>query len=79
MRDLDTNETIIVGIVIEVNKNITLPERYKAMFKGKTEIQRGKYTYWYPVKNNEYARKVNELKRWYRLKIKYGLMGTMEI
>ena len=79
LRAVDTNETLIVGVIIEVDKNTVLPEKYKGVFKGKTEIERGKYSYWYPVKNTAYSRLVNELNRWYGFKVKYGVMGTMEI
>ena len=79
MRSVGTNETLIVGVIIEVKRNTTLPDKYKGVFKGKTEIERGKYSYWYPVKNTSYARLINELARWYGLTVKYGLMGTMEI
>lgn len=79
VRQTDTNETLIVGVIIEVGQNTTLPEKFKGIFKGKTEIERGKYSYWYPVKNTSYSRLVNELKVHYGLGVKYGVMGTMEI
>lgn len=79
MRSVDTNETLIVGAIIEVKRNVVLPDKYKGIFKGKTEIERGNYSYWYPVKNTSYARLLNELDRWYGFKVKYGIMGTMEI
>ena len=78
-RTLETTETIIVGVIIEVRKNIVLPDKYKCIFKGETHIQRGNYTYWYPVKNLHYSRLVNELHLRYGIKVKYGVMGTMEI
>ena len=79
VRQTDTNETLIVGVIIEVGQNTTLPEKFKGIFKGKTEIERGKYSYWYPVKNTSYSRLVNELKVHYGLGVQYGVMGTMEI
>ena len=79
MRSVGTNETLIVGVIIEVVQNIILPEKFKGIFNGKTEIERGKYSYWYPVKNTSYSRLINELKVHYGLNVKYGVMGTMEI
>ena len=78
-RDLRTCETLIVGVIIEVPKNTTLPDKYKGVFHGETEIKHGKYSYWYPVKNTSYSRMVNELNKRYGFKIRYGVMGTMEI
>ena len=79
MRTIEKKEILVVGVIIEVDHNITLPERYKGIFKGKTEISRGKYSYWYPVKNTSYSRLVNELKIRYGLKLRYGVAGTMEV
>ena len=79
MRSLSTNETLIVGVVIDVYKKTVFPDRFKVIFKGKTEVQRGRYTWWYPVKHVAYARLVNELKLRYGCATKYGVMGTMEL
>ena len=76
-----TEEQIIVGIVIQVLQEVTLPERYKVMFHGHTELKPSTYIWWYPVKNITYARLVHEVERWYKDKIKitYGIAGTMEV
>lgn len=79
MRMTDTNETLIVGVIIECYKKTTVPERFKGIFKGQTEIERGKYTYWYPIKNPSHSRLVNLLKLRYGMGVKYGVAGTMEI
>lgn len=79
MRTVETNETLIVGAMIKVKKNIKLPDKFKCIFKGKTNIERGTYPFWYPVKNTGYSRLVNELKIRYGIKVEYGVMGTMEI
>ncbi|MBR4396940.1 MAG: hypothetical protein IKS93_03705 [Methanobrevibacter sp.] len=75
------NEVLVVGVQIQVKKNCTLPARYKGMFHGQTNIKRGTYMYWFPVKNVSYARMVHEVERWYKryITIKYGVAGTMEM
>ena len=65
--------------MIEVRKKTVLPEKYKGVFHGETVIERGSYSYWYPVKNTSYSRMVNELKWKYGFKVRYGIMGTMEL
>lgn len=76
-----TEEQIIVGVVIQVKKPVVLPERYKTMFHGQTDLKPGTFIWWYPVKNITYARLVHEIERWYKgiIKITYGIAGTMEI
>lgn len=46
MRNIETNETLIVGVVIDVYKKTVFPDRFKVIFKGKNEVQRGRYTWW---------------------------------
>lgn len=77
----EKKETLLVGVQICVKKPCTLPARYKGMFHGQTNLSKGTYMYWYPVRNTTYARMVHEVERWYKDKItiKYGLAGTMEI
>ena len=55
--------------------------RYKTMFHGQTNLKPSTYVWWWPVKNIEYARLVHEIERWYKgkIKIQYGVMGTMEV
>ena len=79
VRTLDKKEVLVVGVIIEVPHNTVLPERYKGIFRGKTDVQRGKYTYWYPVKNTSYSRMINELKNRYGFGLRYGVAGTMEV
>lgn len=78
-RTVEKNEQILVGVIIEVYRNTKLPEKYKGIFHGETDIKKGKYTYWYPVKNTSYSRMVNELNWKYGMKVRYGIAGTMEI
>lgn len=78
---IGTKETLIVGVQIVVKKPCTVPAKYKGMFHGQTELQRGTYMYWYPCKNVTYSRMVHEIERWYKgkIQIKYGVAGTAEI
>lgn len=78
---IEKNETIIVGVIIKVLKPVTLPDKYKTMFHGNTNLKPSTYVWWYPVKNNIYAKLVYEIQRWYKreIKIMYGIAGTMEI
>lgn len=78
---ISKQEQILVGVQIKVLKEVTLPGRYKTMFHGKTNLKPGTFMWWYPVKNITYARLVHEIERWYKGKIKimYGVAGTMEI
>lgn len=78
---IDKQEQIIVGTIIKVLKPVTLPSRYKTMFHGQTNLKPGTFVWWYPVKNITYARLVHEIERWYKgkIKIQYGIAGTMEI
>lgn len=78
---IERQEQIIVGVQIVVNKPCKISSRYKGMFHGQTNLTRGTYMYWYPVKNTTYARMVHEVERWYKGKItiKYGIAGTMEL
>lgn len=78
---VEKQEQIIVGVMIKVLKPVTMPPRYKTMFHGQTDLKPSTYVWWYPVKNTEYARLVNEVERWYKgkIRIQYGVMGTMEI
>ena len=34
-RSVNTNEQIIAGVIVEVDHDITLPERYKTIFHGR--------------------------------------------
>lgn len=78
---IEKQEQLIVGVVIRVLKPVTLPERYKTMFHGQTDLKPSTYVWWYPVKNTTYARLVHEVERWYKgsIKIQYGIAGSMEI
>ena len=78
---INKNETLIVGVQIVVKKPCTIPARYKCMFHGQTNLYKGTYMYWFPVKNTTYARMVHEVERWYKdlITIKYGVAGTSEI
>ena len=78
---IEKEEQLIVGVVIQVKREVTLPDRYKVMFHGKTELKPGTFIWWYPVKNTTYARLVHEVERWYKkqIKIQYGIAGTMEV
>jgi len=78
-RSLNTNEQIIVGVRIEVKKRTEVDDDFKGIFHGDTVIERGTYTYWYPVKNTSYARLVNKLNWKYGFKVRYGICGSMEI
>lgn len=75
----DTQEVLMVGALITVKKDTVFPDRYKGVFHGKTEVPRGRYVYWYPIKNTTYSRMVNELQRWYGVSVEYGIAGTAEI
>ena len=79
MRSFETEETIVVGVLLKVKSKTVFPDRYKGMFHGKTEVEPGSYVYWYPAKNTTYARLIHELERWYNVKTEYGVLGTMEI
>lgn len=79
MRVFDKEEVIVVGVLLKTRKKVTLPEDYKCIFKGKTEIEPGSYVYWYPAKNTSCARMIHELERWYDFKTEYGVLGSMEI
>lgn len=74
-------ETIVVGVRITVLRNVTVRERFKCMFHGKTELHKGTFTYWYPVKDTTYARLVHQLERWYKgkIRVQYGIAGTVEL
>ena len=78
---VDKQEMIISGVLIKVLKPVKLPSRYKTMFHGQTNLKPSTYVWWWPVKNVEYARLVHEIERWYKgkIKIQYGVMGTMEV
>lgn len=78
---IERKETIIVGVQIVVNKPCVVLPKYKGMFHGQTNLKKGTYMYWFPVKNISYARMVHEVERWYKGKItiKYGLAGTVEM
>jgi hypothetical protein len=78
---IEKNETLIVGVQIVVKRRCNIPSRYKGMFHGHTNLERGTYMYWFPVKNTSYARMVHEVERWYKdtITIKCGVAGTMEI
>jgi len=79
---IQKEEQILVGVVISVLKQgVTVPAKYKTMFHGQTTLYKGTYTWWYPVKNITYARMVHEIERWYKgkIRIQYGIAGTMEI
>ena len=79
MRLFEKNEVLVVGVIIVVDKRITLPDRFKSIFKGETTVERGQYQFFYPIKNPWYSRMVNLLKVRYGLKVKYGVAGTMEV
>ena len=74
-------DEIVVGVLIKVLRKTEVPERYKTMFHGKTELDPGTFVWWYPVKNVTYARLVHEIERWYGsdIKIQYGVAGSMEV
>ncbi len=78
---VEKNETLLVGVQIFVKKPCTVPSKYKCIFHGQTNLSRGTYMYWFPVKNTTYARLIHEIERWYSkdITIKYGVAGTMEI
>ena len=79
---IEKEEQILVGVIISVLKpNVTVPSTYKTMFHGQTKLHKGTYVWWFPVKNVTYARMVHEIERWYKgkIKIQYGVAGTMEI
>lgn len=78
---ISKQEVLMVGVQIFVKKPCTIPDRYKCMFHGQTNLSRGTYMYWFPVKNTTYARLVHEVERWYKryITIKYGIAGTAEI
>ncbi|MBR6401837.1 MAG: hypothetical protein IKS48_00470 [Eubacterium sp.] len=75
------NEVLVVGVQIQVKRNCTVPSKYKRMFHGQTNLKKGTYMYWFPVKNVSYARMVHEVERWYKrnITIRYGVAGTMEM
>lgn len=78
---IEREEQIIVGVLIHVLKPVKLSSRYKTMFHGDTNLKKGTYVWWYPVKNITYARLVHEIERWYKgkIRIQYGVAGTMEV
>ena len=78
---IEKNEQIICGVQIVVKRPCTIPSKYKCMFHGHTNLQKGTYMYWFPVKNTTYARIVHEVERWYKnnIEIKYGVAGTIEV
>lgn len=79
MRSFNLDEVIVVGVLIKVKEPTTVPEKYKGIFHGHTEIEKGSYVYWYPARDTSYSRLINELERWYGMKMEYGVLGTMEI
>lgn len=78
---IEKEEEIVVGVVIKVLREVTMPARYKTMFHGQTKLKPGFYIWWYPIKNVTYARLINEVDRWYKGKIKiiYGIAGSIEV
>lgn len=75
----ERQEVLMVGVLLRVRKPVTVDERFKSIFHGKTKIPVGSYVYWYPIKNLTYSRKVNELSRRYKIKVEYGIAGSAEI
>lgn len=73
------NEVLIVGVLLKVRKPIVVDDKFKGIFHGKTRIPVGSYVYWYPIKNPSYSRKVNELSKRYKIKVEYGIAGSIEI
>ena len=78
-RTIEKQEILVAGVIIDVPRDTVLPDEFKTMFHGETNVKRGKYTWWYPVKNTTYARLVNKLTLRYGIKVKYGIAGTMEV
>lgn len=78
---IEKNEMLLCGVQIVVKRPCTVPSKYKGMFHGQTNLTRGTYMYWFPVKNTTYARMVHEVERWYskNIQIKYGVAGTIEV
>ena len=78
---VEKEEQIIVGVVVQVLRPVTLPPKYKTIFHGHTNLKPSSYVWWYPVKNIEYARLVNELQRYYpkQIKVNYGVAGTVYV
>jgi hypothetical protein len=78
---IETDEQLVMGVVIRVLKPVKMPERYKTMFHGHTDLKPSFYIWWYPIKNVEYARLIHEVERWYKGKIRiiYGIAGSAEV
>lgn len=78
---IEKEEQIVIGVMIQVLKPVTVRSRYKTIFHGQTNLKSGNFVWWYPIKNIEYSRLINEVSRWYKGKIKvnFGLAGTVEV
>lgn len=78
---IEKEEQIVIGTMIQVLRPVTIPSKYKTIFHGQTNLKPGNFVWWYPIKNIECSRLINEVSRWYKGKIKvnYGLAGTVEV